>query len=167
MPLDKQYTFPLSMVQSTSHGVCVARFCGVQWIHCSVDLSSQTIGDCHFQTCTEDNVHQSVSFFYFSPPNSTQNSSSEDSDDQGHCTIILWCRVCGRREEDLGDNAAKWTPLGFVHKYLCLQERDDQRSLSKAVTCILTPLDIQVVFCLLSTLRNMLVHPKGLVSLDE
>ena len=61
-------------------------------------------------------------------------------------------------------------PLGFVHKYSCpsrRKERDDQglkttvtlqyiNGLSEAVRQILTPLDIQVVFHPLSTLRHML-----------
>ena len=72
-------------------------------------------------------------------------------------------------------------PSSFVHKYSCLsrrKERDDQRprttltlpyinGLSEAVRWILAPLDIQVMFRPLSTLRHMLVHPRDLVPMEE
>ncbi len=72
-------------------------------------------------------------------------------------------------------------PLGFVHKYSCPRRRmesDDQgprttvtlpyiSGVSQAVRRILAPLNIQVMFRPLSTLKHMLVHPKDVVPPDE
>ena len=73
-------------------------------------------------------------------------------------------------------------PSSFICKQSCptrhRQEVDVRRprttvtlpyinGLSEAVRWILTQLDIKVVFCSLSTLRHMLVHPKDPVSLKQ
>ena len=86
-----------------------------------------------------------------------------------------------KKKEDFRGVAAERIPLGvcaqvFVPKQE--EERDDQRpkttvtlpyisGLSEAVRPILAPLDIQVLFRPLSTLRHMLVHSKDAVTPEE
>ena len=73
-------------------------------------------------------------------------------------------------------------PSSFVYKHSCpgrpRPDRVEQRpkatlilpyisNLSEAIRRVLTPLDIQVVFRPLMTLRQLLVHPKDRVPMDE
>ena len=73
-------------------------------------------------------------------------------------------------------------PLGFIHRHSCPPRprppADDVRSrtsvtlpyiggLSEAIRWILRPLEIQVVFRPLTTLRQLLVHPKDPVPMEE
>ena len=73
-------------------------------------------------------------------------------------------------------------PSSFVYKHSCSgrprPDREEQRpkttltlpyisNLSEAIRRVLTPLDIQVVFRPLMTLRQLLVHPKDRVPMDE
>ena len=73
-------------------------------------------------------------------------------------------------------------PSSFVYKHSCPSrprpDREERRpettltlpyisNLSEAIRRVLTPLDIQVVFRPLMTLRQLLVHPKDRVPMDE
>ena len=72
-------------------------------------------------------------------------------------------------------------PSGFIHRHSCPPRprplADDMRprtsvtlpyigGLSEAIRQILRPLEIQVVFCPLTTLRQLLVHPKDPVPME-
>ena len=73
-------------------------------------------------------------------------------------------------------------PTGFIHRHSCPPRprppADDARprtsvtlpyigGLTEAIRWILRPLEIQVVFCPLITLRQLLVHPKDPVPMEE
>ena len=114
------------------------------------------------------------------PPSSTQGSSGEGPHEQSGHTVILECATS--RGKDCRGTEGEQLPSSLIHKHSCptrrRQEADDRKplatvtlpyikGLSEAVRQILVLLDIKVVFCLLSTLRKMLVHSKDPVQSDQ